>query len=430
MSKPHPEKIYLEPTTRCNLRCRMCVKYAPGNSIEEMNMDPSLFAKLIPALPTVRRVIINGIGEPLMHPQLDQLIGLLHNHLSENASIGLQSNGYLLNRDRAETLLAAGLETVCLSLDTISEHRNRPGKQLEHTIGAVRSAIHALRAAEKRQGLSCRIGLETVVDLDNFEELPDIVDWATRNNLDFIIVTHLFHYVPSLSDLFTPHPPRAIDFFARFQELAAAQQIDLRSCLDVFRTFDRSPGSLKALAFLNNMHREAAWHDIQLHPASLIEHQEAIDRERVLAVFAAAQKRAASAGLILELPPLEAHDQPCCRFIEDQATCIAADGSVMPCHFLWHRYSCLIQGRSVAVVPRIFGSLRDQDLLTIWNGASYRNFREEASAYGYASCWSCPQGPCPDLVNASEHFEANDCYGSTVPCGHCQWSLGGIRCLS
>ena len=34
-----PRKIYLETTTRCNLRCRMCLKYAQGNCIEEGDLD-------------------------------------------------------------------------------------------------------------------------------------------------------------------------------------------------------------------------------------------------------------------------------------------------------------------------------------------------------------------------------------------------------
>ncbi len=38
MSKLYPEKIYLELTTRCNLRCRMCVKYASGSRIVEEDL--------------------------------------------------------------------------------------------------------------------------------------------------------------------------------------------------------------------------------------------------------------------------------------------------------------------------------------------------------------------------------------------------------
>ena len=71
-----PEKIYVELTTRCNLKCRMCVKYTAGSCIAEGDMPLELFKKLLPSLGHVRTLILNGIGEPLLHPDLDEIIAL------------------------------------------------------------------------------------------------------------------------------------------------------------------------------------------------------------------------------------------------------------------------------------------------------------------------------------------------------------------
>jgi MoaA/NifB/PqqE/SkfB family radical SAM enzyme len=100
----------------------------------------------------------------------------------------------------------------------------------------------------------------------------------------------------------------------------------------------------------------------------------------------------------------------------------------MPCHFLWHTYSCRVLGEEVKVQEYTFGTIRKQPLEKIWQSSEYTQFRQEAGRYDYASCWSCSMGPCATLVN-DNILTANDCYGSQVPCGHCQWNLGGIHCL-
>jgi MoaA/NifB/PqqE/SkfB family radical SAM enzyme len=71
MSNLHPEKIYVELTTRCNLRCRMCVKYAAGSCIAEEDLPFAVFRGLAPALTNADTLILNGIGEPLLRPELE-----------------------------------------------------------------------------------------------------------------------------------------------------------------------------------------------------------------------------------------------------------------------------------------------------------------------------------------------------------------------
>ncbi|MEE4240350.1 MAG: radical SAM protein, partial [Desulfopila sp.] len=74
MSNLYPEKIYLELTTRCNLRCRMCVKYAAGSRIIEEDLPSAALANLGSCLDQIKTLILNGIGEPLLYPDLENVI--------------------------------------------------------------------------------------------------------------------------------------------------------------------------------------------------------------------------------------------------------------------------------------------------------------------------------------------------------------------
>jgi len=61
-------------------------------------------------------VTISG-GEPLLHPELDQIIG----RIRKNGSVaGMITNGYLLMPDRIERLNQAGLEWLQISIDNVN----------------------------------------------------------------------------------------------------------------------------------------------------------------------------------------------------------------------------------------------------------------------------------------------------------------------
>ena len=65
-------------------------------------------------------ITISG-GEPMMHPQLDDII----RHIRSNGDIaGLISNGYYFTPDRIKRLNAAGLEYLQISIDNVDARRS------------------------------------------------------------------------------------------------------------------------------------------------------------------------------------------------------------------------------------------------------------------------------------------------------------------
>ena len=428
MSTLYPEKIYVELTTRCNLRCQMCVKYAAGSCIAEEDLPFAVFKGLAPSLAHARTLILNGIGEPLLHPELEEIISFARANMAPETVIGFQSNAVLLDEEKSFKLLSAGLSTICLSLDSLEE--NEANKAEGHSLTPVTRAMAALVAARRRAAAShFRIGLEMVLTRENIEDVPRFIQWAADHGADYVIATHLLHYSQSSEELslFNPNSPEAVELFHTYNARAAAQGINLADCLAGYMKYTKSETEQAMQRLLHEMQQEAREKDIRLHLRSLLAYA-ADDVKSVARIFAAARTIAAQNGIELFLPPQQALPERNCRFIADQAVFIAANGAVMPCHFLWHTYACRVLGGEVQVYERTFGTIREQSLEDIWRSEQYRIFRREAGEYDYSSCWSCVQGPCPTLVN-DNLLTANDCYGSQVPCGHCQWNLGGIWCL-
>lgn len=139
MSNEFPARLYVEVTTRCNLRCSMCVKQTEGCGIEEADMPFEVFSRLASCLPHADVVLLNGVGEPLLHPRLAEMVRFARTHMRDGAWVGFQSNGLALTPRLAAELLEAGLGTMCLSVDSIAS------AEMETLHGAARLPVLPVR---------------------------------------------------------------------------------------------------------------------------------------------------------------------------------------------------------------------------------------------------------------------------------------------
>ncbi len=111
LATEHPVLAHLIPIRRCNLSCTYCNEYDDVSKpvpIEEMLRRVDRLAALGTS------IITQSGGEPLLHPDLDQIIARVRSH---GILAGMITNGYLLTRERIERLNRAGLEHLQISID-------------------------------------------------------------------------------------------------------------------------------------------------------------------------------------------------------------------------------------------------------------------------------------------------------------------------
>ena len=112
-STSHPVLVQIIPTRFCNLNCAYCNEYDKVSEpvpLEEMFRRIDALGRLGTAM-----IGISG-GEPLTHPQLDEIIGRIR---KTGAIAGMITNGFLLNPERIERLNTAGLDHMQISIDNI-----------------------------------------------------------------------------------------------------------------------------------------------------------------------------------------------------------------------------------------------------------------------------------------------------------------------
>jgi putative metalloenzyme radical SAM/SPASM domain maturase len=425
--RPHPSRLFVEVTTRCNLRCAMCPREAPGGAIRDGDLSRETFARLAPALPHLEALVLNGIGEPLLHPHLEAFVAEARRAMPAGAWVGFQTNGQLLGPERAASLAAAGVDRVCISADAVSPELfsalRRGGQQAR-----VAAAVTALHDAARRRGRPIDVGLEVVVMRENLAQLPALVRWGAEHGIGFVLATHLLAYDRRLAGAaaFEPHSDQAQALFRAWRARAAADGVDLGRSLELMFRFRPSAEDDRVVGWVRRMMADAADRGITLSLERLLGADGDLRRE-VEVVFGEAAAVARAAGITLTLPATAPRRERRCDFVEGGGAFVAWDGAVHPCYFLWHRYECHVAGLGKRVRPRVLGNVADDGgLLKIWNAAAPRAFRDEVRRYEFPFCYDCGFALC-DLA-ADEEF-TQDCHVGGVPCGSCLWSTGVFRCL-
>src|ERR1700674_2299621 len=113
ISTGHPYMAHIVPMRRCNLACTYCNEYDDFSDpvpVDEMLRRIDHLGRLGTSV-----ITISG-GEPLLHPELDQIIARIR---KTGAIAGMITNGYLLMPDRIERLNKAGLDHMQISIDNV-----------------------------------------------------------------------------------------------------------------------------------------------------------------------------------------------------------------------------------------------------------------------------------------------------------------------
>jgi len=430
MNIPYPRKLHIEITSRCNFTCSMCMKYSKNSDVGNYDLAYEEITSVAEVLPHLEALVLNGIGEPLLHPDLLQIIDFARQRMPESAWIGLQSNGALLSTNYAEQLMRKGLNRICLSMDSaVDSAASHNGHGAGHA-EAILQAFAGIRSARKKiNPCFFELGVEIVLMRENVQELPELVDRAGRLGADFVIVSHLLPYQSRMetSSLFNPNTAEATSLFADFCK--QAQRLGITVDRSIFPLWDnpRNSNAARLYPLYKEMQNTARDREIALHPSSLVEWQNG-DMQTLTDIYRKAEKTAARYQLRLELPPLQPTQQRDCPFAGNDACFVTARGEVAPCNALLHSYSCYMDGEEKRIQAKSFGNITERTLLSIWQSEQYQIWRAEVHSDAYPFCRSCALGPCADVTNRNYPF-TNDCYGFKVPCGYCMWNLGALRCL-
>jgi MoaA/NifB/PqqE/SkfB family radical SAM enzyme len=113
-STEHPLLAHIIPIRRCNLACEYCNEY---DDFSKPVPAETMFQRVDKLAELGTSVITISGGEPLLHPELDEIIRRIR---KRGMVAGLITNGYLLVAERIQRLNRAGLEWLQISIDNVT----------------------------------------------------------------------------------------------------------------------------------------------------------------------------------------------------------------------------------------------------------------------------------------------------------------------
>jgi radical SAM protein with 4Fe4S-binding SPASM domain len=188
---PLPTELQVEVTGACNLRCRMClVRYRPPLDRITGSMDLGMFRRLVDELPALRKITLQGLGEPLLAPDL---FSMIEYSAARGIDVGFNTNGTLVTRATARRLVDSGLAWLHVSVDgatpEVYEHV-RDRARFERVASNVQGLIDVKRAAGSARP---EVMIVTVAMRSNLPELADIVRLSHEWGVDRCWIQQLSH---------------------------------------------------------------------------------------------------------------------------------------------------------------------------------------------------------------------------------------------
>jgi tungsten cofactor oxidoreducase radical SAM maturase len=191
-------KAYLEVTARCNLDCAVCVRQVWSDPAGDMAWETfEATVEGLHAFPDLRRLVLGGYGEPLVHPRFPEMLGLAS---TLGVPLTVTTNGLLLDETMARHLLAAPVNWVVISLDTVHAQAY-DGAGIAGGLDLVLdNARRLVRLAEERRGLRLNLGFEFVATRSNRNHLPRVRDVARDLGAAQVLVSNLLPYTEAMCD--------------------------------------------------------------------------------------------------------------------------------------------------------------------------------------------------------------------------------------
>jgi len=184
---PDLDWVQVEVTTRCNAECAYCPRRSWADRWFHGDLEVELFRRLLRQLRQGTLVYLQGWGEPLLHPDLPEMVAEAK---AAGHPVATTTNGLLLDEDLGARLADAGLDILGLSLVRADAANDciRAGTSVTRVLRAV-EAMAGLR--ERRGGEGPRVHVAYLLLRSQVEHLPEAVRTLGEAGADQVVVSSL-----------------------------------------------------------------------------------------------------------------------------------------------------------------------------------------------------------------------------------------------
>jgi len=215
-AEAEPVCLYLETTNRCNLLCTTCPR-----TFEDLeppaDMSWELFTSIVDQFPRIARVVLHGVGEPMMVRALPRMIRYLK---ERDVHVLFNTNGTLLTQRAGRELIDAGLDELRISLDAASAQSFALVRGRDLFARVVRNVRAFTTLQSESKCTTPRVSLWLTGLRETIAELPAFVRLA-RDIGVFEVYLQRLVYFPEAQGLARPES-------ALFEQVNASEEAHIR----------------------------------------------------------------------------------------------------------------------------------------------------------------------------------------------------------
>jgi MoaA/NifB/PqqE/SkfB family radical SAM enzyme len=190
-----PRSLYLETTNRCDSKCQTCIR--TFQTLEPpKDLTLTELKGIVDQFPVLERVVLHGIGEPLLNRELIPIIAYLK---ARGAHVLFNSDAITLTAARAGALIESGLDEYRVSMDAATRETYRKIRgvdRFERVVGNVRALVDRERELGRP---TPRVSLWFTAMKANLAELPAFVRLAASLGVRDVYVQRLVFYGEGLA---------------------------------------------------------------------------------------------------------------------------------------------------------------------------------------------------------------------------------------
>jgi MoaA/NifB/PqqE/SkfB family radical SAM enzyme len=193
--QPYPCLIEVEPTTRCNLKCRMCEHTYWREPQRDMSFKE--FKKIIDQFPHLKWIGLTGIGSSFLNKDFMKMLQYVK---SKKIYVEIYDTFFLINREKAKELINLGIDRILPSIDAATKEtyeKIRVGSDFETV---VRNLKNLIEIKKERNLIFPELSFHYIISKLNMHEVVKFIDFVhsidpTAKKIAFTTLLHPFKEV-------------------------------------------------------------------------------------------------------------------------------------------------------------------------------------------------------------------------------------------
>jgi len=225
VAETEPVCLYLEVTNRCNLLCTTCPRtFEDLEPPADMSWD--LFTRVVDQIPKIARVVLHGVGEPMLVKHLPRMVRYLKDR---GTYVLFNTNGTVLNEKNGRALIAAELDELRVSFDAANA-KSYLAIRGKNYFNRILKNVRAFRELQEREShAKPRVSAWLTGLRETIEELPDFVRVAAETGVKEVHLQRLVFFKENAIGLARPDQ-------ALYEQLSGEEAIHIDRAAALART--------------------------------------------------------------------------------------------------------------------------------------------------------------------------------------------------